>query len=205
MPFSDCNPYLNLTNTELLIFPDGSVKGQKGGFGYLQIRSKLYKLWHLNSPHGRSYFNKIPDLITELQTRIQSPPNNTSYYHSEEYSDYLTLRCTIKYCEVLAIHTAIMNFAKRCEYTLTSVQRYTKLRIISDSLTVLRYIDGDYFIRTPHMKKLVDEIHWNTTCIQEYLPNIHIEFQWTKSHFECFGNHYADYLALCGRLRLKRK
>ena len=60
-------------------------------------------------------------------------------------------------------------------------------------------------MRTPHMKKLVDEIHWNTTCIQEYLPNIHIKFLWTKSPFECLRNHNADYLALCGRQRLKRR
>ena len=79
------------------------------------------------------------------------------------------------------------------------------VRIVSDNLTVLKWTSGEYKISHPNKKKIIEEIKWCTAMIEEEF-DIHLIFQWTRSHtFLAQGNNYADQLARLGSSHVDRR
>jgi hypothetical protein len=69
------------------------------------------------------------------------------------------------------------------------------IRVVSDNLTVLKWISGEYQLRHPNQKMLVDEIKWCTSIMAREF-GVRTIFQWTRSHTDkTLGNDMADELA----------
>ena len=132
-------------------------------------------------------------------------------------SDPLSERCSIDFCEACAIHAAV-------DLTISHLRAHGRrlhphppsravatgidqndaclsldihgIRIISDSLTVLKWIEGSHRIRNMKMKGLISDIHWNLAIFREENGNIPVTLHWTKSHTNTIGNDIAD---LCSK------
>ena len=219
-PYLDFDPILQ-TRSELYVFTDGSVKDQHGGYGYLITPSKDYNNWTthtLQPPSTRSATNLLSNDLTrsslstkatpDLQDHIESYFNHLQQLLSlpcyAAYSSALSKRCSIDFCEASAIRDAITYILDKLREPQDTQHHLETLipdhiRVISDSQVILKYISGQYQIRHPTMKKIIDDIHWNASTIHEDHPRITISYQWTQSHQGTFGNEYADYLANQGR------
>lgn len=69
------------------------------------------------------------------------------------------------------------------------------IRVVSDNLTVLKWISGEYQMRHPNQKMLIDEIKWCTSIMTRAF-GVRVVFQWTRSHTDqTLGNDMADELA----------
>ena len=66
------------------------------------------------------------------------------------------------------------------------------IRIDADSLVVIHWITGEYCIRNPRMKGLINDITWSIWTIREENNDIPMTIQWTKSHEGIESNEYVD-------------
>ena len=75
----------------------------------------------------------------------------------------------------------------------------SSIRIVSDSLTVLKWLDGTYVVKNKSIKYLLDDIHWMIATFQDELQDWEgIRFQWVNSHQGTRGNEFVDQLAKDG-------
>ncbi len=175
----------------LYAFTDGSVKGVSGGYGYHIIPQSDYH--HLHNFDQEHYGKNIPGGRLSINE-----------------SCWLSKRCSIDFCEAYAIRDALARidcelrnisdliYQMDIDDTAINSENISTIRIISDSQTVLRWIQGLYTIRNMQMKAIIDDIHWSIGCITELNPGLNIIFQWVKSHEETKGNEQADALAKSG-------
>ena len=215
-PYLDFDPILQ-TKKELYIFTDGSVKDQHGGYGYLITPSTDYHQWtkEMNNNENTDQQSSteatlIPrpavDLHEKLNEYFEHLQPLLSLPEYAAYSSPLSKRCSIDFCEASAIRDAITYIVDHLR--ISDIEGHTKclltslpehIRVISDSYTILQYIAGQYQIRHPVMKQIIDDIHWNASIIHEIQPLTSVSYQWTRSHEGTFGNEYADRLANEGR------
>ena len=142
---------------ELLIFTDGSVESRAGGYGVHMVPSTLYGQWC-----GRSQdeYNQAMECNLRHQALRM------------DKSRELSTRCSIDFCEVMAIHTSlsqlwtwikgqtqVYHFSWDYNDIMRSKFGIKSARIISDSLTVLNWLNGSYQIKNRVMKRFIDEIH----------------------------------------------
>ena len=192
---------------ELLVFTDGSV-GQSGGggFGYFLVPSFLYNKWNFSSPTASDYsslptstwINAFSSHLKVLRQDAFLTPYLT------QHSAPLSHRCTIEFCEAMALHSAVSQLTTALHSKPGLLAPFTTLRLISDSQTVLNYLRGIYHIRSPVMRDIINDIHWNVGTINELHSSLSVIFQWTRSHHETMGNEYADFLANNGCRSLSR-
>jgi len=200
LPYDDWLVLDNTTPRDLLVFPDGSVENGNGGFGYLVLPASLYTEWSYASVNGyprlpHATTTHVEDFYHFLNHRAS--PCDVLLYHQP-----LSSRCTIEFCEALAINHSMLTIAQKARADATFLLHVPSIRFISDSLVVLRYIIGTYTIRSPSMRNIIHDIHWNMSILKEQYPTLIIVFQWTKSHSLTFGNDVADDQANQGRLQL---
>ena len=174
----------------MYIFTDGSVKDRIGGYGYHMITKNNYI----------KYLNKDYE---EYKKDI----NKISYKNQEIW---LSERSSIEYCEASAIKDSIDHIVQILIYIDTKLEdrpitelkmpetfRFDKIRIISDSETVLKMITGEYKIKDYQMKLIIDSLKWNISILKaDY--GIEVKMNWVKAHMGIKGNEYADELAKKG-------
>ena len=191
----------NLPPNDLLIFTDGSNLGGAGGYGYLIIPSDLYQQWaftDLTSPpsytdgdrsqRGR-FLHRLFIRFNEFMVLNHNP-----YLYAQ--STPLSTRCSIDFCEALAIHDALLHLVNLLKTDVTlDLSVFHAIRIISDSETVLRYISGQYQIRQLSMFRIITSVHQSTHTLQRKLESSAVIYQKCKAHDITFGNEYADYQA----------
>jgi hypothetical protein len=222
-PFTDADyeeRWRGLTSDELLIFTDGSVKYRFGGFGSHVIAAEEY-LRTIRCGQDFAFYETLTrgrDL-----THIEYTAGDRAYP--------LSNRCSIDFCESIAIHDAIHALAghlqqkaadhrsrspsipydlRYSQYTPILADRGIQtIRIVSDNLTVLKWLSGEYEIRHPTQLRLVEEVKWCISTL-ELDFGVRIIFQWTRSHTDkTLGNDFADARAKEGyhfvdRVRAKR-
>ena len=209
-PFTDEWSETHQTSFEgesLYLFTDGSVKGKikegrNGGFGVHAITSQYYNTL-------RFQCGVLNTTYSELLDHSRLPFSDTDIGVSH--------RCSIDFMEALAIRRALEltvtyfrdQATKRKTWKrgqgiplkVREALNINEIRVISDSLVVLKWIDGIYRIRNPRMLDIIQDIHWLTKTLQDENDNIPIRFQWTKSHDiidgrpVTWGNHHVDGLA----------
>ena len=217
-PFTDDIPTIQSLSDRLLIFTDGSVQDKAGGFGIHMIDSNQYVSTFdyveqtcstdpnivmlqnsLTNGTCQSHQQQTSTEKTILQMKMQIYQHHTVQQQKSVnvnlYKD-LSTRCSIDFCESRAIRDALQRFHRiqpnnRC-------QHYNHIHIISDSLTVLKWISGEFKIKSMPMKSITEEIHWIKNMIED--KGIQVSFQWVKSHNNTLGNEMADILANKGRL-----
>ena len=193
----------------LYIFTDGSVsKSMAGGYGYHTIISqdyyKIIKDIHVaeideEKVEQEEMENNRKERIKKYMTKIMS--EKTLRY---DQAQWLSDRCSVDFCEAYAIRDALVRVTreirKLCdgfgnENYLKEVLNIRKIRIISDSQTVLNWINGSYTIRNPIMKGVVDDIIWQMACLKAENCGLEIQMNWVKAHEGTYGNEMADGLA----------
>ena len=198
----DSNGLRMYGHNDLLIFTDGSNDEGMGGYGYLIIPGWLYDEWCFRGtenipPHSKDTCSARKEALQPYieKLRIAMEEAESTPWITACDKD-LSHRCSIDYGEAYAVHDSIEFVAKTLkrddQYDLDA---FDAVRIISDSQVVLNYITGDYLIRDSQMKKIVDDIHWNTSTIMTCLSRTPVIFQKVKAHDKTLGNEYADILA----------
>ena len=171
-----------ITEKELLVFTDGSVKDLRGGFGTHIIRGTDY----LRSCHStQGYYGDCMELLFPLR---------------EDSSEPLSHRSSIDFCEAMAIRKVLQNVERVIPEPATCENRtINTIRIVTDSNTVLNWLYGTYTVRNNVMKQILDDIHWKLTDINQNYANWNgIRFQWVHSHDNTKGNEFVDGLAKQG-------
>ena len=147
---------------EIWIFTDGSVKNGIGGYGYQVIESNEYK--------------KLKDLEFE-KYKIESKGKQ---WH--ELWMWLSRRCSIDFCEAFAIRDALRDIILLNEKNEKEIKKeIKKIRVITDSEVVLKWIKGEYKIRNNTMRDIIEDIKWNATKIMEE-KGLEISIQKVKAH-----------------------
>ena len=108
----------------------------------------------------------------------------------------LSSRCSIDFCEATAILESLKLIILKYERYSYNQQKPNKIRIVSDSLTSLKWITGEYRIKNMNMRSIVHDIHWYREKMHKI--GITISFQWVRSHRKTLGNEKADLLAKAG-------
>ena len=182
---------------ELLIFTDGSVQDRAGGYGYHIIPGSIY-----NSLSSLEQ----PEYDVMCQQNLRQEKLRFDHFRA------LSSRCSIDFCEVHAIHSALTRLydwisgataAHRYSWTRNDILQnrhgIRSVRIVSDSLTVLKWLNGEYIVRDKTMKLFLDEIYWLIAMFDEQLAEWDgVCFQWVHSHVGTRGNEFVDDLAKRG-------
>ena len=172
---------------ELLVFTDGSVENAVGGYGYHCIRRSDYKR---ALQMGGEYADSLLRLDLGANQKDAAMP--------------LSSRCSIDFCEAQAINEALILVKTQQETNGELMQGVDRIRIISDSQTVLRWITGTYAIKSLTMKNTVNDILWQIGAIEERRKGTKVILQWVHSHDDTKGNDQADELAKMGMQYMKR-
>jgi len=188
----------------LYIFTDGSVnESMAGGYGYHMILSQDYHRIVEGLKIASDEEEQDLDELREIQQE--------RYKEQVEYLDilrydraqWLSDRCSIDFCEAYAIRDSLIRITyelrEKCKQSkdrdYVRNLGINKVKIISDSLTVLNWIDGSYTIRNPVMKGVIDDIIWQMACLKDDHPGLQVKIQWVKAHEGTYGNEEADKLA----------
>ena len=173
-----------MADEELLIFTDGSVEESVGGYGYHCIMRRDYKrVLEMEGDYGEN-------IGGQHMTRV-----------TMDGAIAMSSRCSIDFCEARAINEALCAvIEKRRGNMLRGVRR---VRVVSDSQTVLRWITGEYAIRSLTMKDTVNDILWNMALLEETYKGTKVIFQWVHSHDNTKGNDHVDALAKEGMQIMK--
>ena len=100
----------------------------------------------------------------------------------------ISSRCSIDFCEMMALQRV-------CE-SAAQIPKWETLHIATDSQTCLRWLSGEYQIRTTRIHRQMAFIY-DMCRIWESVGRT-VTIQWVKAHNQCSGNERADYLAKCG-------
>ena len=171
----------NESNKELLVFTDGSVQKNIGGYGYHMIRGKEYR--QLRGQSKKKYID------------------NASKNNWHENWMWLSRRCSIDFCEMNAIQDAIRDIAINLREG--KKQEIDSIRIISDSQTSIKWLMGEYIIKNAAIKRICEAIRYDANTITEE-TGAKIRIQWVKAHEDTNGNERADHLANLGRIATKK-
>ena len=189
---------------EILLFTDGSVRCRAGGYGSHLIHGSEYI-------HTVSFCGSYDFYASHAALRSRVPSLPTDRFRP------LSNRCSIDFCESMAIHDGLHSLQSTLS-TLTAASPAASsslnllhrsgihsLRIVSDNLTVLKWITGEYKMSHPNQKQLIEEIRWCcSTLAADY--DIDICFQWTRSHTDqSRGNDHADSLAKQGQAAVRTR
>lgn len=166
----------------LHLFTDGSVSSENhGGYGMHGILSRDYAssltLVHQQGSEICSIYQRCIDSLHDW---------------SMDKHHWLSDRCSIDFCEAFAIKDGLTSLTT--EMRIKDVKNIQEIQVISDSQTVLRWIDGTYAVRNPVMKNIIDDMVWQMGCIQDE-QGVSTVFQWVHSHVVTCGNEHPDYLA----------
>ncbi len=199
---------------DLLVFTDGSVKNYYGGSGIFAIKCKNYQTLLHNQVNPEKWVKDNENIYKNDETEIKNN-GKTKYRENEIFALQATdisNRTSIDFCEAIAIRDIIFDLAQYITKAVKINKPYMKwarlsktnnIRIISDSLTVLKWINGEYRLKNEHMQNIVEDICWNANILKDY--NYKITFQWVKAHENTLGNEIADILANKGREQIDEK
>eukprot|EP01084_Bolivina_argentea_P156713 273110_1 len=145
-PYTDVDINDRLIPDEtLLIFTDGSVKDFIGGYGVWAIKEHHYKqiVAKQEKPekwiHNWNYESQIKQTNQTVEIPI--------FMHKIEP---ISARTSIDFCEAIAIRDAIYDIAEyiqkqyRKDKTWGALSKTSNIKIISDSLTVINWLTGEY-------------------------------------------------------------
>ena len=166
-------------DSELLIFTDGSVDGIRGGYGchgitktdYTAILAKLKKEQNrnkllssldaeINKTKSKRKIEKLNKRITGI--KIKYYQNNLAHDGISTVLDChaeLSNRCSIDFCEAMAIRQSLINVQKQIQRL--NLMNIKKIRIITDSMTNIKWIAGQYRIRNMKIKEITFLLHCN--------------------------------------------
>ena len=188
---------------ELLLFTDGSVRCRAGGYGSHLI-------------HGMEYLHTVGFCGSSDFYSSHAPSRSRIPSLSTDRSRPLSNRCSIDFCESMAIHDGLhsLQTSLLARSSVSSASSYLNplhqagihsLRIVSDNLTVLKWITGEYKMSHPNQMKLIEEIRWCCSTLAADF-DIDICFQWTRSHTDATrGNDHADSLAKTGQASVRTR
>ena len=193
--FTD-DQYADKDTKDLLIFTDGSVnKEYKGGYGYHMMLSDQYR----DCVRMKRYWEQAHLSEEDLRTHYKDLWQNTSKWNYER-SLWLSDRCSIDFCEAYAIRDGLIRITKELRQHQGTIP-FDQIRVVSDSQTVLRWLEGKYRIKNPTMKGILDDIIWQMACLYEEFGTV-VMLQWVHSHVGTMGNEYVDHLAKQGMVQV---
>ena len=192
--FTDEDLYVDIYNRfhadDLLVFTDGSVWKLFCGYGIVILRHEDYLKFK------QIYDDDAEDFAAQI---INGKLKSIIYLENTG----LTARGSVDYGEAAAIYEAVLYIAKMYQehqqnyglppLVLLNVQT---IRFVTDSQTVLKWLMGEYRIKTTFMKFLIEGILWNKAYLEE--AGYIIIFQYAPAHTNIFGNEIADRLAKSG-------
>ena len=201
---------------DIMIFTDGSVEERVGGYGSYIIPETVYAQLIRLKPHDLKTMRRMNKEIKNDNT-ITAQDALLEFLHTTT-NEPLSTRCSIDFCEARAIYSSLIRLHNSLEEATKEwraehgnkvnpiLNHYgtKRIRIISDSKTVIKWIAGEYTIRHPKMRELVKEIRWNMEVIKEQY-NVSTTCEWTRSHTgKTLGNDMADDQARLGRLTIDK-